>query len=201
MAKLEEVLVPTYLFHRYQLEAVSKLVAGLNYTYALRGDGQLVTAPVSKQVQLNALNAMIDCIDPKLLVLPDNIVKLIPPRPAGYNSSRELFKKRTGLSFDALAPAETAADFPMSFLFSTERLNRLALAEVDANGFGLNEMLSTLINRIWKADRRKGMEKLIQLQNEQILLTYLLARTVDDNASFITKAILQSRNYIRQYLP
>ncbi len=201
MAKLEEVLVPTYLFHRYQLEAVSKLVAGLNYTYALRGDGQLVTAPVSKQVQLNALNAMIDCIDPKLLVLPDNIVKLIPPRPAGYNSSRELFKKRTGLSFDVLAPAETAADFPVSFLFNSERLNRLALAEVDANGFGLNEMLSTLINRTWKADRRNGMEKLIQLQNEQILLTYLLARSIDDNASFITKAILQKAlNDLKTYM-
>ncbi len=191
MAKLEEVLVPTYLFHRYQLEAISKLVAGLNYTYALRGDGQLITALVPKSVQQNALNAMIDCIDPKLLVLPDNIVKLIPPRAAGYNSSRELFKKRTGLSFDVLAPAETAADFPVSFLFNAERLNRLALAEVDANGFGLNEMLSTLINRTWKADRRNGMEKLIQLQNEQILLTYLLARSIDDNASFITKAILQ----------
>ncbi len=191
MAKLEEVLVPTYLFHRYQLEAVVKLVGGMNYTYALRGDGQLVTGSVSKATQLNALNAMIDCIDPKTLLLPDNIVKLIPPRPAGYNASRELFKKRTGLSFDALAPAETAADFPISFLFNTERLNRLAQNEIAADELGLNEMLSTLISKIWKTARRNGMEKLIQLQNEQILLTYLLARSVDDNASFITKAILQ----------
>ena len=191
MAKLEEVLVPTYLFHRYQLEAVSKLVGGMNYTYALRGDGQLVTARVPKAIQLKALNAMIECIDPKLLVLPDNIIKLIPPRAAGYNSSRELFKKRTGLSFDAMAPAETAADFSISFLFNTERINRLAQNEVAVDELGLTEMVAALISSTWKTGRKTGMEKLIQLQNEQILLTYLLARSIDDNASFITKAILQ----------
>ena len=46
MAMLEDVLVPVYLYHRYQIEAVTKLVGGLNYTYALRGDGQLVTKPL-----------------------------------------------------------------------------------------------------------------------------------------------------------
>ena len=43
MAMLEDVLVPAYLFHRYQLEAVTKMVGGMYYTYALRGDGQVIT--------------------------------------------------------------------------------------------------------------------------------------------------------------
>jgi hypothetical protein len=60
MAMLEDVLVPVYLYHRYQLEAAVKLVGGMNYTYAVRGDGQLVTEPVSKQEQLKALNAVVD---------------------------------------------------------------------------------------------------------------------------------------------
>ena len=37
---MEEALVPLYLHHRYQAEATSKVVGGLYYTYALRGDGQ-----------------------------------------------------------------------------------------------------------------------------------------------------------------
>ena len=46
MATLEEVLVPVYLLHRYQIEATAKLIGGLNYTYALRNDGQKTTEMV-----------------------------------------------------------------------------------------------------------------------------------------------------------
>ncbi|MDF2190851.1 zinc-dependent metalloprotease [Paraflavitalea sp. CAU 1676] len=191
MAMLEDVLVPVYLFHRYQAEAVTKIIGGMHYTYALRGDGQTVTRPVSKAEQQHALNALIDCLDPQTLRIPDNIVKLIPPRPAGYNFTRELFKKRTGLAFDALAPAETAADLPLSFLFNTERLNRMVQYQVQQDGLGLADMINTLIAKTWKATRSTGMEKLIQLQTEQVLLTYLLTVSVDDNASFQTRAVTQ----------
>jgi hypothetical protein len=125
MAFLEDVLVPVYLYHRYQLEAATKIVGGMNYSYALRGDGQLITQPVSKVEQQNALLSIINCLDPKFLMLPDRIVKLIPPRPAGYGFTRELFRKRTGLAFDGLSPAETAADMALSLLFNTERMNRM----------------------------------------------------------------------------
>jgi Met-zincin/Domain of unknown function (DUF5117) len=187
MAMLEDVLVPAYLFHRYQLEAVTKIAGGMYYTYALRGDGQVVTRALSKEEQLKALHAVFECIDPKVLVLPSSITKIIPPRPAGYNFSRELFKSRTGLAFDALAPAETAADLPLSFLFNSERVSRMVQYEVDG-GLGVNEMLRLLIDNTWKAERRTGMEGLIQLQTEQVLLTYLLALTVDENCGFVARA-------------
>ncbi|MDE3248241.1 MAG: zinc-dependent metalloprotease [Bacteroidota bacterium] len=187
MAFLEDVLVPAYLVHRYQLEAVTKLVGGMDYNYALRGDGQIVTKPIGKEQQLNALNAAIDCIDPSVLMLPPSITHLIPPRPAGYDFTRELFKKRTGLAFDALSPAETAADFPLSFLFNEERLSRMVQYEAEG-GLGVQEMLDKLIQQTWKSPRRKGTEALIQMQNEQILLTYLLALSVNDNVQFGARA-------------
>lgn len=201
MAMLEDVLVPVYLYHRYQLEAVTKWVGGLNYTYALRGDGQIITKPLTKEEQLKALNAVIGCLDPEFLLLPDAIVKLIPPRPSGYGFTRELFKKRTGLAFDALAPAETAADFPLSFLFNTERINRMVEYEAANGGLGLNEMITVLLNKTWKAAVRTGMEKLIQQQTQQILLTYLLAVSIDDNASFAVKAVVQkSLSDLKKYI-
>ena len=43
MSTLEDVLVPVYLLHRYQTEAASKVLGGLYYTYAVRGDGQKIT--------------------------------------------------------------------------------------------------------------------------------------------------------------
>ena len=191
MAMLEDVLVPVYLLHRYQVEAVTKIVGGMNYTYALRGDGQTVTQSISKDEQLKALKAIITTIDPSVLILPERITKLIPPRPSGYDYTRELFKKRTGLAFDALSPAETAADLPLSFLFNSERMNRMVQFQVQNGGLGLNEMIDALMNATWKAPRQKGMEGLIQLQTEQILLTYLLAASMDDNNSFISKSVIQ----------
>ena len=100
MAMLEDVLVPVYLYHRYQVEAVCKIIGGMDYTYSLRGDKRVPTAPVKKEDQLNALNKVLECLDPSFLVLPPRIADLIPPRPAGYAPSRELFSKRTGLAFD-----------------------------------------------------------------------------------------------------
>jgi hypothetical protein len=191
MAMLEDVLVPVYFYNRYQLEAVTKVVGGMSYTYTLRGDGRTATEAVSKAEQIKALNAVIDCVDPKVLLIPDKIAKLIPPRPAGYNFSRELFRKRTGLAFDVLSPAETAADLPFSFLFNSERLNRMAQYEAENGGLGINEMISMLMDKTWKAARRTGMEGLIQLQTEQVFLTYLLAASVNDNNSFIVKSKLQ----------
>lgn len=191
MAKLEDVLVPVYLLHRYQVEAVTKWIGGMNYTYALRGDGQLITKPLPKQQQAEALNAVMECLSPEFLRLPDSLAKLIPPRPAGYEFTRELFHKRTGLAFDILAPAETAADMPLSFLFNSERLSRMVEYEAQSTGLGVNEMIRLILEKTWKAPRKNGIDKLIQLQTEQIVLTYLLAESVDDEASFAVKGCMQ----------
>jgi len=191
MAMLEDVLVPVYLMHRYQLEAVTKVVGGLYYTYALRGDGQVVTRPLTKEQQLGALNAIADCMSPELLALPENIIRLIPPRPAGYEYTVELFNHRTGLVFDPLGAAESATDLGLSFLFNTDRLNRMAEYQVENNGLGVTEMIDTLISRTWKAPRLKGLAELIRQQNGQMVLTYILAASVDEKASFATKAQLR----------
>lgn len=188
MAMLEDVLVPVYLSHRYQLEAVSKIVGGLYYTYAMKDDGQMVTSFVSKQEQLNALNSLVDCMNAKALALSQNIIKLIPPRPAGYEYTRELFNRRTGLAFDPLAAAETATDLPLSFLFNVDRLNRMVQYQAETQGLGIDDMIAVLTNATWKASRLKGLEQLILKQNEQLLLTYLLYISINDNASFATKA-------------
>lgn len=188
MAMLEDVLVPVYLFHRYQLEAVTKQVGGLYYTYALKGDGQMVTKPMTKQEQLSALNAVVDCMQPSILALPENIIKLIPPRPNEYPYNRELFNRRTGLAFDPLAAAETAADFPLSFLFNPARLNRMVQYQAENDGLGIDEMIKVLMSKTWKAPALHGLEGLILQQNEQLLLTYLLSVAVSDEASFATRA-------------
>jgi len=200
MAMLEDVLVPVYLFHRYQVEAVTKEVGGMYYNYAVRGDGQMVTKSLSKDDQLKALNAAVDCIDPNFLTIPGNIIKLIPPRPEGYDYDRELFKRRTSLSFDPLGAAETAADIPLSFLFNTERLNRMMIYQTTSNGLGADEMTGIIINKTFKAPRLTGLQSLIQQQNEQLVLTYILSNSISNEASFATRAaMLKAVDDIKKY--
>ena len=190
LALMEEALVPVYFYHRYQLEAVTKLIGGMHYSYALRGEKQPATRTLSREEQKSALNQVLACIDPVFLALPDKLGKIITPRPVGYESNRELFRKRTGLSFDLLSPAETAADLPFSLLFNTERLNRMNQQEVLENGLGVSEMINILMSKTWKSARLQGIHKQIQLQTEQVLLTYLLAASINDNNSFAVKSIL-----------
>ncbi len=191
LAMLEDALVPVYFYHRYQVEAVTKLIGGMHYNYALRNDGQVITKILPATEQRKALDAILDCVDPSFLLLPTRIASIIPPRPAGYSFSRELFRKRTGLTFDVLSPAETAADLPFSFLFNSERLNRLQQQEDINNNFGVMEMVNTVIEKTWKAERKTRTEKLIQLQTEQIVLTYLLSSSVNDNNSFVVKSVFK----------
>jgi hypothetical protein len=193
MAFLEDVLVPVYFYHRYQIEAVVKLIGGMHYNYALKGDGQQVTAPLDADIQRKALESLLQCVDPTFLKLPDHIAAQIPPRPAGYEFTKELFKKKTGLAFDQLAPAEAAADLPLSFLFNAERLNRLAQQEL-SGGFGLTSMIENLINATFKSQRRSGIEKAIQMQTEQIILTYLLSSSIDEQVSYPARIMITSVN-------
>jgi hypothetical protein len=186
-AMLEDVLVPVYLYHRYQLEAVTKLVGGADYAYALRGDGQPAVRIIPRREQVRALEAVLATMTPGELVVPDRIADLIPPRPANYEYTRELFRRRAGLGFDALTPAESAADMPLSFLFHPERLSRMAQQE-PRGGLGVSDMCSRIIDATWKAPRQTGTLKLVQQQTEQIVLTYLLAASVDDQLSFAARA-------------
>ncbi len=126
LATLEDVLVPLYLRHRYQVDATAHLVGGVSYGYGARGDGTAAPVPVDAATQWAALDALLDTVEPDALALPVAVVDLIPPRPPGYGATRELFDGRTGLTFDPIAPAETAAALVFSYLFDPARAARLA---------------------------------------------------------------------------
>ncbi len=193
MAFLEDVLVPIYNLPRYQVEAACKIIGAQNYTYALKNDGQIPVSIVPKTVQILALNSILESISPSKLAISDKILALIPPRPAGYTRSRELFNKRTGLSFDPLSAAESAASLPINLLFNVERANRLAINGSGNAGLGLSEMLKNIYDKVFTNSRQSGriagFEELIQMQNEQLIMGHLLALSTNENASYQTKAI------------
>jgi hypothetical protein len=125
MATLEEVLVPLYLHHRYQTEAAAKVLGGQEYTFALRGDEQVPLRAVSGDVQRAAFEALLTTLDPAELAMPRSILGLIPPRPFTYDPHREMFGRYTGMTFDAVSPAVSAADMTIGLILNPERAARL----------------------------------------------------------------------------
>src|ERR1700689_5319189 len=79
LAQLKETLVPLYLMHRYQTEASTKIIGGLNYRYQLRGDGQMNAEIVSPDEQRKALRAVVATLSAQTLTLPEPLLKLFPP--------------------------------------------------------------------------------------------------------------------------
>ncbi len=150
LATLEEVLVPLYLHHRYQVEAAVKVIGGQYYDYAFRGDGvePLHQVPVAEQTA--ALDAVLATITPAELVLPRAVLARIPPRPVSIEPHRELFDRATGLVFDAVAPATAAADMVVQLLFNGERAARLVEQHaLDARQPGLEAVLDRVIAAVF----------------------------------------------------
>ena len=125
MAQLEEVLVPIYFLHRYQTEAAVKVFGGIQYNYSIRGDNTYTTKLIDPELQVKALKAVLKTIRPDQLALDESIIKLIPPKPMGYNRGRENVKTRTGITFDPLATAETAGHMTLKLLFNDQKCARL----------------------------------------------------------------------------
>lgn len=190
MATLEEVLVPMYFFHRYQTEATSKVVGGLNYRYALRGDGQIITELLTPQQELNALEALLKTVQPSALMLPENLLKIIPPRPLGYNRHKELIKVRTELTFDPLAAAETAADITFSLVLHPARANRLFEHHSrDARLPSLESVIDRIISATIKSNPKAGYEGAVQMTVDYALFINLAKLALNKDAAAPVKAI------------
>ncbi len=194
MATIEEALVPMYLFHRYQVEAAAKVVGGLNYTYALRGDGQMVTEMVPATDQMEALDALIRTMSPEELALPESLLQKLPPRPFGYPRTRETFKSRTGLTFDAMAAAETAASLPAFFIFHPERAGRLVQYNArDAKQPGLSAVIDKVIAASFNASAKSGYLRQLQyIVNGQVLL-HMIKLSNDTRAHEQVRAITHAK--------
>ena len=183
MATIEEVLVPMYLMHRYQVEAASKMLGGLYYTFALKNDGQTVTKFISPAEQWKAFNALMGTITPDALALPEKLIEKIPPRPIGYPRTRETFKSRTGLTFDPLSAAESAASNTLEFMLQPQRAARLVeYHSRDNTQPGLEAVLNKLVAQTWKAPQPAGFKGEMQRLVNNLTLKQLLELAADTKA-------------------
>ena len=177
LAEIEPVLVPIYNFHRFQVEATAKLVAGLNYYYQVRELGEETkTSPVTGKEQQAAFDALLKTLSPEVLTLPEHIINLIPPKAYGYRRDRESFTSHTGLTFDPVSASEASAKHTLSLLLNAERLSRLQQQSIMHDDiFSVDELLKALLKATIQSSPKSGLNILTQQRVNQQLVEHLLA--------------------------
>ena len=194
MASIEDVLVPMYLLHRYQLKAAATMIGGQEFDYAHRGDGRQVSKPVAADQQRRAIDALLTAIRPYSLALKPDLIALIPPRPPGTAPSRELFPRQTGYLFDPLAAADTAAGLSLDMLLDKTRAARMVNAHAqDARLPDFGELVDKLMKETWYEVNATGPEAELQRVVNMATLQRLIALTEDGDAQAQVRAIAWDR--------
>ncbi|MCH7683219.1 MAG: zinc-dependent metalloprotease [Gemmatimonadetes bacterium] len=175
LATMEEVLVPLYMHHRYQVEAAASALGGMHYIYALRGDGREPVRPVPAGEQRAALQALLATLQPSALVLPRTLLDKLPPRPPGYGRTRELFPRYTGLMFDAITPAVVAADHVVANILNPQRAARLVeQSALDPSLPGLDAVLDELFAATFDVTQTDPYEAEVARAVERVVIDRLM---------------------------
>ena len=137
--------------HRYQAEATVKLIGGMDYNYAKKGDGQLIVEDLDSSIQQNALLSLLASISAQNLTIPRKILKLLPPRAYGYPKTRESFGGKTGVSFDPFSAASTATELVINLLLNPKRLNRIVIQNsLDQSKLSIDKVFDEINNYVGK---------------------------------------------------
>lgn len=193
LARLEEVLAPLYLHHRYQLDAAVKVVGGRLYEYAVRGDVEPAMRPADATWQREALRGVLATLRAEFLDLPDTALDVLLPRSPGSPSNRELFRGDADPAFDPMAAAATAARQAIDGLLQPQRSARLIEQHRrDPDLPGLAEVVDALVGAAFESppeDRRlAAIAGVVQAQ----VVDGLIALASDPAAPIAVRAAAES---------
>lgn len=178
LARLEEVLVPIYMLHRYQIQAVAKLIGGYHFEYSVREKESVESIrPVTGAVQIRALDTLLQVLEPSRLALPETILSRITPGVEESGQNREFFSRKTGRIFDPLAPAEALTNHVMTWLLEPSRVNRVYTQVFhDTDLLDLKTMLNRMIEATLLHEPYRGKEKWIHFRVNHVVLYHFLER-------------------------
>ncbi|TQV74985.1 DUF5117 domain-containing protein [Aliikangiella marina] len=205
-SELEEVLVPVYYFHRYQIEAAAKWLGGLNYQYGTKRNNQVPNAtPVSGAEQDRALGAMLQSLSPEFLALEPLLAKRLLPKPAGYRRTRESVPSDTGVAFDQLALASASAQHTLGLIFHPQRLARLEQQNAVDPAIPSIDSIGTILHQQVIEQNYDGIEARIHQSVVDLIYSNLLNLLRDKNVSQSVKMqvfglLLKEKDYLLRKL-
>ena len=203
IADLKSVIVPIYLYHRYQTAAAAKKIGGMSFNYGLRGDGQPPAELVSPEEQRAALTAILATVRPAELDLSDDVLALLTPSIDSYFSAdpaRELFEQTASPAFDTVTAADTAAEMTFSILLAPPRIARLVeQTRRDPTQLGAEEMFIAITEAVMRQPRSERYQPLSEAVRARY--AYALMDLYDaGSSSAVTSAAYAGLTYLKAQL-
>ncbi|MQF65427.1 DUF5117 domain-containing protein [SAR202 cluster bacterium AC-409-J13_OGT_754m] len=167
VSDLDHYFSVIYYFHRFAIEAAAKYIGGMEHTNALFGDGQIPTSIIDSSRQREALNLLLDCLEPENLDISEEVLVHLPPPPFGRSKNFDASTTRAGYAFDQLSAARSLAFLVLDNGLEREKLARVVafavrqseeilvdlpppVAKIQSEPLTLGEVLDTMISRTWK---------------------------------------------------
>ncbi len=196
MADLNKVIVPIYLYHRYQVAAASKLIGGFEFNYGVKGDGMATGRPVADADQRRALAALVETLDPAVMDLSNTLLNRLTPTLGGFGAlagGGEQFDGDAGPVFDLLSASDTAADLTLGALLHPSRAARLVNYKArNSDSLGLEDVIEAIEQKAFSdagSSRRRAISRRIQTR----LVSHLIDLSANSNASPEVRAIADGR--------
>ena len=183
MSLLNTRFTTAYLHHRFSLGAVTKAVGGMDFRYALRGDTLDATRIVPAERQRRALDLLLGAIQPEELAIPERVLRMMTPRPFGYQDDPRAFSSQASPAFDQIGVARTLATMVVSGLLAPPRAARLvAFNARDARNPSLTDVIDRMLARTWGAPASRehaALERVV----ERVVADELLWLAADSSAT------------------
>ncbi len=183
LATLGRRYAQAYLHHAFALSAAIKAVGGIDFDYAVRGDDLPAVRPVPAERQRRALALALDALAPRELATPPRVVAMLPPTPNGYDTDPRSVALADG-AFDPLALARALSTEVLGHLLDRSRIARLAaLNAADAAQPSPEQVIATVIDRLWKDEPREAGEAALHRVVQRTVVDRLLALAADREAT------------------
>ncbi len=191
--RIEDILVPIYMLHRYQIEATAKAIGGLDYLYFVKDNNNEEVKFVDRDLQKKSLESLLNVLSPENLVLPNNLIKILTPRSFRNPRTRENFISKTGVTFDYINASSSIINHTMTFLLNPERINRIN----QQNMFGsdiltLDNYLKTISNSIFSNKKMNSYESSVNNNTSSLFLDHLFISFNNKNTDDLSKSIILS---------
>lgn len=174
-AELERILVPIYYLHRYQTEALVKLLGGVHYDYGVKGLVAASVEPVSAERQQLVLSTITQLLSPTILQLPEHVLSVLVPPAPGYPRDRESPASRTSPIFDPVTLAEASAESILKLLFDPKRLARVRQQSLTVEEQpGVEDVIQAALDGSVGASVDTGLSRDIQHRVAMLVVEHLL---------------------------
>ena len=198
--RIEDILVPIYMLHRYQIEAAAKAIGGVDYLYFVKNNNNDKVKFVDSKLQMKSLESLLSVLKPKNLVLPNNLIDILSPRSFRNPRTRENFVSNTGVAFDYINTSSSLINHTLTFLLNPERINRINQQNIFGDDIlTLENYLAEISKSIFDNKKLNTYEESVNKNTSSLYLDHLFmafnnSRTNDLSKSIILANIMDTMN-------